>query len=89
MALKAIEAKVECDGCGFIYHHDLDPAASIKQDNHDLVTHVDLMKYVEMHLDVIGDHHLCEACMDKVITKFPDNDNPTYDQVHKVVAHTI
>ena len=80
MAIKAIEAKLECDGCGFIFHKDLDPA------DKDLKSYLDLATYVEHHIDVVGDHMLCPDCLYKVSIKLPEIDNPSYDQVHRLVC---
>ena len=84
MALKAIEAKIECDGCGFIYHVDLNPADS------DLKSYMDLDAYVAHQIDVVGEHQLCPECLNKLTLKLPaDVEDPTYDQVHEVFARTI
>jgi hypothetical protein len=100
MAIRAIEAKVECDGCGHLFHHDLDPAAIISQETDSVVVDsttlrpidtkdvriIDLISYVEAQLDIVGEHVLCPDCLNKVCIGLPDIDEPTYDQVHRVVS---
>ena len=79
MALKAIEAKIECDGCGFIFRHDLDPAGQLKGC-------LDLSGYVDKEIDIVAEHMLCPDCLLKVADKLEDVEDPTWDQVHGVLA---
>jgi hypothetical protein len=85
MAIRKVEAEIECDGCGGLFDVDLDPAADVIGGSNPIIGLIEDTIGGMPLVSIQGDHMLCRACTTKVDDAFADDMVPSWDQVAAVL----
>lgn len=81
MAIRKVEAEVECDGCGGPFTVDLDPADTLDDGRVSILDYIEDIVNGLPWCSIQGEHWLCRRCTAKVDEAFEDGESPTHEQV--------